>query len=214
LQASREALDPDLVRGGLVVSEVLARTRGDLVADAFVEIWIPAASTDEGEAAHGGTWARVREGFTDLGIEEVWLTREHVLRRPKYDAPGRLDGGSGQQPGRLKILGTAYRRTDYTSEAFFRYWLDVHGPLSGRAPGLDGYVVSEVLGETGPMHSEAFVEQWYADQSTLDRATASEEVAVAWADVANYASTNGTFWVVREHVGRSPAYPIPGLLER
>jgi hypothetical protein len=30
-------------------------------------------------------------------------------------------------------------------------------------------------------------------------------VAVAWADVANYAATTGTFWLVREHVVAAPA---------
>ena len=29
----------------------------------------------------------------------------------------------------LKILGSAYKRDDFTTEAFFAYWRDVHGPL-------------------------------------------------------------------------------------
>ena len=38
------------------------------------------------------------------------------------------------------------------------------------------------------------------------------EVAVAWADVPNYAKTTGTFWVVKEHVLIPPTYKEAGLL--
>ena len=45
----------------------------------------------------------------------------------------------------IKLIGTAYKREDLTTEEFFRYWRDVHAPISGAAPGLRGYVVTEVL---------------------------------------------------------------------
>jgi uncharacterized protein (TIGR02118 family) len=113
----------------------------------------------------------------------------------------------------IKVIGTAYRRDDFTMEQFIRYWLDVHAPLSAKAPGLRGYVVSEVLRRTrGGLEADAFVEQWFDDEATLDAASASPDVAAAWNDVPNYAKTTGTFWVVKEHILIPPPPQGPGLL--
>ena len=77
------------------------------------------------------------------------------------------------------------------------------------------YVVSEVLQRLqGELEADAFVEQWWEDEATLLAAGDSPEVAAAWEDVANYAKTTGTFWLVREHVQIVPPYDGPGLLER
>ena len=197
---------------GLVVMEVLERLRGDLTADVFVEEWW--AEPLETRAAESVLWRDAGARLAALGVEDVWLAREHVLRRPTYDDRGTLEGGGGQAARRRKVIGTAYRRDDFTPEVFFEYWRTVHAPISGRAPGLDGYIVSEVVAAAGRTHTEAFVEQWWPDQATLDAAATSPEVEVAWLDVANYAKTTGTFWLVREHVARRPEYLSPGLLER
>ena len=60
----------------------------------------------------------------------------------------------------IKAIGTAYRRDDFTPEEFMRYWLEVHAPISAKAPGLRGYVVSEVVRKLqGELETEAIVEQ-------------------------------------------------------
>jgi uncharacterized protein (TIGR02118 family) len=113
----------------------------------------------------------------------------------------------------IKAIGTAYKRDDFTTKEFFDYWLDVHAPISGKAPGLRGYVVSEVIRKLqGELETEAFVEQWFDDEAAFEKAGASSEVAAAWEDVPRYAKTTGTFWLVQEHIiipppGRSPARP-------
>ncbi len=201
---------------GYVVSEVVRRMLGDLEADAFVEQWW------DDEAAFEATretpelaaaWADVANYARMDGT--FWITREHVLKTPSYDDQGLLQGGSGQRAGRLKAIGTAYKRDDFTTAAFFDYWRDVHAPISARAPGLGAYVVSEVLERLqGTLDADAFVEQWWEDEATLLAAGDSPEVAVAWEDVANYAKTTGTFWIVKEHVQIVPPYDGPGLLER
>ena len=77
----------------------------------------------------------------------------------------------------------------------------MHAPISQRAPGLRGYVVSEVDRKLrGTLEADAFVEQWFDSEEALQAASESPEVAEAWADVPNYAKTTGSFWVVREHV--------------
>lgn len=113
----------------------------------------------------------------------------------------------------IKVIGTAYRRDDFAMEEFIRYWNEVHAPISAKAPGLRGYVVSEVVRKLrGDLEADAFVEQWFDDEEALDRAAGSPEVATAWEDVANYAKLSGTFWVVREHVQIPPPRPATGLL--
>ena len=113
----------------------------------------------------------------------------------------------------IKVIGTAYRRPDFSQEQFFEYWRDVHGPISAKAPGLRGYVVTEVLDRVmGDLQADAFVEQWYDDIESYQRAMASPEVADAWADVPRYALTTGTFWTTREHILIPPPRPEKGLL--
>ena len=113
----------------------------------------------------------------------------------------------------IKAIGTAYKRDDFTTKAFFNYWLDVHAPISSKAPGLRGYVVSEVIRKLqGDLETEALVEQWFDDETAFEQAGVSPQVAAAWEDVPRYAKTTGTFWLVKEHViipppARSPAQP-------
>ena len=116
----------------------------------------------------------------------------------------------------IKMIGTAYKRDDFTTEEFFRYWRDVHAPITAKAPGIRGYVVSEVIGK---YHGEqegvdGFVELWWDDEEALKRAMDSPEEAAAWEDVANYAKTTGTFWVAKEHVYIPPPIIGPGSLSR
>ena len=112
----------------------------------------------------------------------------------------------------IKAIGTAYKRDDFTSDEFFRYWRDVHAPISAKAPGLRGYVVSEVIRRLqGDLHAEAFVEQWFDDEAAFENANASPEAAAAWEDVGRYAKTSGTFWLVKEHVIVPPPDLGPGL---
>lgn len=179
---------------GRVISEVLEWMIPGLQADAFIEEWWDderAISDWRPPVGLDGTW---------------WLTTEHVFKTPPYDAP------LGE---RIKVIGTAYRRHDFSTRAFFDYWRDIHAPISGRAPGLGGYVVSEVIKRlAGDAEADGFVEQWWPDRATFDLAAASPEVAIAWDDVQKYARPVGTFWVTREHLVIAPPTAGPGTLER
>ena len=98
-------------------------------------------------------------------------------------------------------MGSAHKRDDFSTEAFFRYWNEVHAPISMKAPGLRGYVVSEVVNRLqGTLEADAFVEQWFESEEAYRAAAGSPEVKAAWEDVPNYAKPTGTFWVVKEHV--------------
>lgn len=180
---------------GSVVAVVDERTRGTIDATAWVEQWW----TDE--ATFQAWLASSRDDGDPVADGTYWLTKEHVLRSPAVGA------------GAIKLMGTAYRRADFSMDAFFRYWRDVHGPISAIAPGLGGYVVTEVVRRlAGDVDVDGFVEQWWPDARTLAAANDSPEVAVAWADVANYAQTTGTFWLTHEVVSSAPPFPR-GILE-
>jgi uncharacterized protein (TIGR02118 family) len=98
-------------------------------------------------------------------------------------------------------MGSAHKRDDFSTEEFFRYWNEVHAPISMKAPGLRGYVVSEVVSRLrGTLEADAFVEQWFDSEEAFLQASGSPELAAAWEDVPNYAKPTGTFWVVKEHV--------------
>jgi hypothetical protein len=76
-------------------------------------------------------------------------------------------------------------------------------------------VVSEVIRKLGgELQADAFVEQWYDDEAAWEAASQTPQVATAWADVANYAKTTGTFWLVKEHVLIPPPIEGPGILQR
>ena len=121
----------------------------------------------------------------------------------------------------IKLIGTAYKRDDFSTKEFFDYWRDVHAPISATSGPLRGYVASEVIRKLhnpndpeseGELEVDAFVEQWWDDEETFQKAMNSANESEALADVLNYAKPTGTFWVVKEHVHIPPPITGPGSL--
>jgi uncharacterized protein (TIGR02118 family) len=181
---------------GYVVNEVVRRLMGEFVTEAFVEQWFDdeaAFESSRGTPELEAAWEDVGKYARTDGT--FWLVKEHVIIPPPTE------------PGYVKTMGTAYKRDDFSTDEFFQYWMDVHAPISAKAPGLKGYVVNEVIRKLqGELVSEAFVQQWYATEADFEASRNSPEVKAAWADVANYARTDGTFWLVKEHI----IIPPPG----
>lgn len=109
----------------------------------------------------------------------------------------------------IKLIGTAYKRDDFTKREFFDYWRDTHAAITAKSGPMRGYVVSEVLtnlenpnnpSREGEITVDAFVEIWWDDEAAFHEAMGSPNETKAWDDVKNYAETNGQFWVVKEHV--------------
>jgi len=201
--AAAAADERKLAVRGLVVSTVLKYLTGPNDVRALLQVWA------DGPADGGEVLDLVLPGeaWSD-GPVDAWAVREHVYKQPveRQTADASLDGA--------KLAGTAYRRDDFTLEAFFDYWRDVHSRISGKVPGLGGYVVSEIRERArGELAPDALLELWWPDERTYEASASTSEQAAAWEDVPRYAKTTGTFWLLRETVLIPPPPTGPGALE-
>jgi uncharacterized protein (TIGR02118 family) len=189
---------------GLVVSEILRHLTDRKDARVLVQVW--ADGSDDGSEALDLVAPRHERG--DGVVVDAWIVREHVFKQPvERESPG-------HSPAGVKLAGTAYRRDDFTPEAFFDYWRNVHAPISGSVPGLGGYVVSEVRRQlTGELAPDALLELWWPDEATFEASGPTPQQAAAWEDVPKYAKTTGTFWLMREAVLVPPPPTGRGSLE-
>jgi uncharacterized protein (TIGR02118 family) len=121
----------------------------------------------------------------------------------------------------IKLIGTAYKRDDFTTREFFDYWRDTHAAISAKSGPLRGYVASEIItgldnpnnpDKKGEIEIDGFVEQWWDNEEVFYEAMSTANEGEAWADVLNYAKPNGQFWVVKEHVYIPPPISGPGSL--
>lgn len=144
----------------------------------------------------------------DAGLDS-WVVREWVIKEP-------VERQAAQYPaGVVKLIGSAFRRPDFTVDAFFRYWMDTHSHISAKVPGVGGYVVSQVLApEPVDGRADAYIEQWIASEEIFDASADTPEAAAAWEDVPNYALTTGVFWLMRETVLFTPPATGAGRHER
>ena len=135
-----------------------------------------------------------------------------------YDLPvrGRYSPARNARSRRdavIKVIGTAYKRDDFTTRDFFDYWRDVHAPISAKAPGIRGYVVTEVIRKLqGDLEADGFVSQWFGDEEAARASGCLAGGRRGLEDVSNYAKTTGTFWVTKEHVYIPPPITGPGSL--
>jgi|GEM_PF-1061658 len=189
---------------GLVVSKVTsAFAEGDPLV-ALVELW------GEGIDADGLIDRIVPAALRERGGLEVTTATcsEMVFREvTDYARPG--------SPWQVKLAGTAFRRDDFTPDAFFDYWANVHAPIGGSVPGVGGYTVSRLRsGQLGSEQADAIIEQWYPSAQAFSDAQSTEPAKAAWNDVGNYAKTTGTvFWLMTESVIIQPPATGPGTLE-
>lgn len=194
------AMADELPVAGLIVGEIVEPITDGPAVVVTIQWWAEESSVvDPVRALLDGV------GDPTAFLVTSWQLREHVYRRPVE----RLQEGSDRE--RLNLFGTAHRRADFDHEAFFRYWDDVHAPISSQVPGLGGYVASEVLQRrSGALEADGFIELWWPDRDTYEASGDTPQQAAAWQDVGNYAATTGAFWLTREHVLLAPPDTAPG----
>ena len=94
----------------------------------------------------------------------------------------------------IKLIGTVYKRDDFTMREFFDYWRDTHAAISAKSGPLRGDVTSEVISKLenphnptgeGEIQVDAFVEQRWDDEETLYQAMSTQNESEVWEDVRN-----------------------------
>jgi len=203
IEASAGSSDSPALQG-LIVSQVTsAFTEGDSLV-ALIEAW------GEGIDADALLDRIVPAGMREQAALEVTSATcsELVFKEVRdYARPG--------SAWQVKLAGTAFRREDFTPDAFFEYWSDTHAPIGGSVPGVGGYTVSRVRsGRIGAEQADAIIEQWYPSAQAFSDAQSTQQAQAAWNDVGNYALTTGTaFWLMTESVIIQPPGSGPGTLE-
>jgi uncharacterized protein (TIGR02118 family) len=189
---------------GLTVGRILEPMTGPASTVAVIQAWIEGGTDSDATAILASLTSEV------AGTVSSWKTEEIVFLSPR-------DRVESEGPhSRINIFGTANKREDFSADAFFEYWRTTHAPISAAVPGSSGYVVSRVqraIDTPIPRDADGFVELWWPSHDLFVAAGESDLQAVAWADVANYARTDGQFWLVNEAVVITPPDGDPGLLD-
>jgi len=91
----------------------------------------------------------------------------------------------------IKSLSLLTRRPELTHDAFVKHWLDIHGPLALKVPGLRRYVQSHITGErTRPdipateVEVDGIAETWFDDLDAMALSNASPEAKALHTDGA------------------------------
>jgi uncharacterized protein (TIGR02118 family) len=100
----------------------------------------------------------------------------------------------------IKSLSLLTRRPDLTHEQFVKHWLEIHGPLALKVPGVRRYVQTHIIGErtrpdipTTEVEIDGVAELWFDDLDAMARSNASPEAKALHADGALFIGRIKTF---------------------
>ena len=91
----------------------------------------------------------------------------------------------------IKSVSLLVRKDGMTHEQFMTHWVEIHGPLARRVPGLRRYVQSHIqdqrrrpdIQDIG-VEVDGIAETWYDDRDAMTRASATPEMKALHADGA------------------------------
>jgi uncharacterized protein (TIGR02118 family) len=106
----------------------------------------------------------------------------------------------------IKSLSLLVRKDGMTHEQFMKHWVQIHGPLALKVPGLRRYVQSHIRDERRRpdipwlgVEVDGIAETWYDDADAMARAAATPEMKALQADGALFIGRIQSF-VTHEHV--------------
>jgi uncharacterized protein (TIGR02118 family) len=106
----------------------------------------------------------------------------------------------------IKSLSLLVRRDGMTHEQFMKHWVEIHGPLALRVPGLRRYVQSHIVDQRRRpdipdigVAVDGIAETWYDDAEAMARAAATPEMKALHADGALFIGRIQSF-ITHEHV--------------
>jgi uncharacterized protein (TIGR02118 family) len=118
----------------------------------------------------------------------------------------RDESNRGEIDAMIKSLSLLVRKDGMTHEQFMRHWVEVHGPLARKVPGLRRYVQSHIqdrrsrpdIPDIG-VPIDGIAETWYDDAEAMARAVATPEMKALQADGALFIGRIQSF-ITHEHV--------------
>lgn len=91
----------------------------------------------------------------------------------------------------IKRISLLTRKVGMTHEEFVRHWLEIHGPLARKVPGVRRYVQSHIVSESvrpdipaTDVEIDGIAELWYDSREAMERSSASPEAKALYADGA------------------------------
>ncbi len=128
--------------------------------------------------------------FIDLNRVEWQVTTDHVM----------IDGAT--RPGMAKAVFQIRGKPGLSLPDFKKYWLNVHGPIVKKCPGLRRYVQCHAVEGAyayGNPRWDGVAELWCDDALAMERMFDSKEFREeAWPDAANFLD-NIAMFVAQEH---------------
>jgi uncharacterized protein (TIGR02118 family) len=85
-----------------------------------------------------------------------------------------------------KVIVLLSKKEGMSSDDFRRHWLEVHGPIAQRLPGLKHYVQNHPAGEDPTV--DGIAELWFDSPADMQAAFTSEVAAEATRDAPNFLS--------------------------
>ena len=111
----------------------------------------------------------------------------------------------------IKLIYCITKKVGLTDEEFFHYWLDIHGQIGGRIPGLRRLVQSHRLANLGDNHQpdyDGVAELWFDNIESLLAARQSPEWKRSTEDEASFTDhTKVAYLITEEHVVFNDSQP-------
>jgi uncharacterized protein (TIGR02118 family) len=102
----------------------------------------------------------------------------------------------------IKRISILTRKPEFTPEAFAKHWLEIHGPLAQKVPGIQRYVQNHI---TEAVHHpdlpasaqkiDGIVEMHFEDREAMETALNSPEAKAMFADGTLFIETVTSFVV-------------------
>jgi len=103
----------------------------------------------------------------------------------------------------IKLVYCITKKPGLTDQEFFHYWLDIHGPIGARIPGLRKLVQSHRLTarDNHRPDYDGVAELWFDDMQSLLSARQSPEWKISTQDETNFIDhTKVAYLITEEHI--------------
>ena len=102
----------------------------------------------------------------------------------------------------IKRISILTRRPEYSPDTFRKHWLEVHGPLAQKVPGIRRYIQNHITESVhhpdlpaSSQQIDGIVEMWFDDRDAMETALTSPEAKAMFNDGTLFIETVTSFVV-------------------